>query len=148
MLEQVFPALSDALRRLGTADRTEAELRQALSGKHEDKQIDAAIAWLTERKMLSETRAAEATVRPRSSGRRSEGDQKLRERLERRGAAPEAVEAALAEAPSEADRMQDALRAKFRSEDGQRAKAGRFLISRGFDEAAVEGALDRFFGDG
>jgi SOS response regulatory protein OraA/RecX len=148
MSEQVSPALADALRRLKNVERTEAELRKALAGKHDADEVDAAIAWLSARKLLSESRAVEATVRPRSSGKRAEGDQKLRERLERRGVASEAVEAALADAPSEADRMHDALAAKFRPEDGQRAKAGRFLLSRGFEEEAVESALDRFFGDG
>lgn len=148
MSEQVSPALADALRRLKTAERTEAELRKALMGKYEADEIDAAIAWLWARKLLSEERAVEATVRPRSSGKRSEGDQKLRERLERRGASPEAVEAALANVSSEADRMHDALAAKFRPEEGQRAKAGRFLLSRGFEEEAVASALDRFFGEG
>ena len=148
MSERIFPALADALRRLKTAERTETELRSALAGKHKEAEIEAAIAWLTTRNLFSEERAAQATVRPRIKGRRAEGDQKLRERLERRGATPEAVDAALAEAPSEPERMQDALASRFKPEKDQRAKAGRFLFSRGFDEDAVEAALGRFFGEG
>ena len=138
-------ALADALARLKTAERTAAELRAALLPKHGEAATEAALAHLAGKRLLSEDRAAEATVRPRSQGRRAEGDARLRQRLETRGATEESIQKALADAPAEAQRMQDALAAKFRPEDGQRAKAGRFLLSRGFDEDAVDGALDRFF---
>ena len=140
-------ALADALRRLKTAERTVAELRAALVPRHGERDTDAALAWLAARKLLSDERAAEAIVRPRTAGRRAEGDARLRERLAAKGADEAAVEAALADAPDEAGRMADALGAKFRPERNERAKAGRFLLSRGFDEEAVDGALDRFFGD-
>ena len=143
--EGASDALADALRRLKTAERTVAELRAALLPKHGEEATEAALADLAAKRLLSESRAAEATVRPRAQGRRAEGDARLRERLERRGTDPEAVEKALAEAPDETSRMQDALAAKFRPEGNERAKAGRFLLSRGFDEEAVDGALDRFF---
>ena len=140
-------ALQEALRRLEKAERTAAELRTALLKTHPPEEVEAALAYLIRRKLLSEDRAAEATVRPRTSGRRAEGDQKLRERLEKRGASEETIQKALADAPDEAQRIQDALAARFRPEEGQRAKAGRFLFSRGFDEEAVDGALDRFYSD-
>ena len=142
-------ALADALARLKTAERTTAELRTSLLPKHGEADTEAALSYLAGKGLLSDDRAAEATVRPRGEGRRAEGDEKLRERLERRGANEEAVQKALAELPNETQRMQDALSAKFKSpEPAQRAQAGRFLLSRGFDEEAVDGALDRFFGGG
>ena len=112
---------------------------------HSPEATDAALEWLGTRRLLSDERAVEATVRPRASGRRAEGDERLRERLERRGATPDSIGKALAEIPDEAQRMHDALTSKFRPEEGERARAGRFLLSRGFDEDAIEGALDRFF---
>lgn len=142
-------ALADALRRLKAAERTSAELRAALLPRHGEEATEAALAWLSERRLLSDARAAEATVRPRTAGRRAEGDDKLRQRLEARGATPEAIQEALAQAPEEGQRMEEALAAKFKKEDAsQRGKAGRFLLSRGFDEDAVDGALDRFFEEG
>ena len=141
-------ALAEGLRLLQKAERTATELRSALLPRYGQAETEAALAWLVARRLLSDDRAAEAVVRPRIAGRRAEGDGKLRERLERRGASAEAIEKALSEAPDEAQRMQEALVAKFRPEDGQRAKAGRFLLSRGFDEEAVDGALDRFFHEG
>jgi len=139
-------ALADALRRLKTAERTEAELRKSLLVKHSDEDVEAALVWLKGQRLLSETRAVEATVRPRSTGRRAEGDDRLRARLEARGADDTAAEQALADLPDEESRMQEALSAKFSPEEpGQKGKAGRFLLSRGFDEEGVESALDRFF---
>ena len=141
-------ALADALARLKTAERTIAELRTALLPCHGERATEAALAYLAAKKLVSEDRAAEATIRPRAEGRRAEGDVRLRRRLERRGAAPDAIERALVGLPDEAQRMQDALAAKFKTPDpSQRGKAGRFLLSRGFDEDAVEGALTRLFGD-
>lgn len=140
------PALADALRRLKTSELTEAELRKALAGKHQEEDIDVSLAWLKAQKLLSETRAAEATVRPRATGRRAEGDGRLRTRLENRGADESAIEKALTDLPDEAIRMQEALAAKFSPEEPeQRGKAGRLLVSRGFDEEAIESALDHFF---
>ena len=40
--------------------------------------------------------------------------------------------------------MLEALSSKFKP-DGNRVKGARFLISRGFDEDEIEGALDEFF---
>lgn len=141
-------ALAEALKRLESSERTEAELRAALLRRHSLEETDAALAWLKSRDMLSETRAAESLVRPRTSGRRAEGNAKLRQRLASRGATPEAIEKALADAPEEERRMEEALAAKFSGDDPTaRARAGRFLLSRGFAEDSVEGALDRFFGD-
>ena len=141
-------ALADALARLKTAERTAAELRAALLPHHGEEATEATLAYLAMKKLLSEDRAAEATVRPRAGGRRAEGDSRLRQRLEARGADAHAIERALDQAPDEALRMQDALAAKFKTPDPlQRGKAGRFLLSRGFDEENVEGALTTFFGE-
>ena len=140
-------ALTDALARLKTAERTVSELRTALLANHGEEATEAALVYLAARRLLSEERAVEATVRPRASGRRAEGDLRLRERLERRGAEPDAIEKALADVPDESARMHDSLAARFRPQNDERAKAGRFLLSRGFDEDGVDAALDRFFGD-
>ena len=140
--------LAEALLLLEERERTVAELRSHLVRRHPADEVDAALAWLTERRLLSDARAAEAIVRARANGRRAESDARLRERLERRGASEEAISESLAEAPDEAARMREVLRARFRPEAGERAKAGRLLLSRGFEEEAIEGVLDRFFGEG
>ena len=70
----------------------------------------------------------------------------MRAELERRGAPENIIEECLATL-SPADQKQgmlDALSAKFKPTD-DRARGGRFLLSRGFDENDIEGALDEFF---
>lgn len=140
-------SLATALRLLKTAERTVAELRAALLPKYAETDVDATLAWLAARNLLSDDRVAEATMRLRTAERRAEGDQKLRQRLEAKGADDNAIQRALTDAPDEATRMRHALAAKFRPEAHERAKAGRFLLSRGFEEDAIDGALDRFFGE-
>ena len=138
-------ALADALRRLKHTEKTSAELRAALLTRYSPEATEAALVWLRSRSLLSDDRAVEATVLSRTTGRRAESDQRLRQRLEAKGADEVAIQMGLAGIPDEAARMQDALNARFRPEENERAKAGRFLLSRGFDEEAVESALDLFF---
>ena len=98
--------------------------------------------------MAPPSTASSAAARPRASGRRAEGDARLRQRLESRGASETSVANALADVPDEIQRMHDALSAKFKTPaPTDRARAGRFLLSRGFDEDAVDGAIHRFFGE-
>jgi SOS response regulatory protein OraA/RecX len=80
------------------------------------------------------------------TGRRAAGIEKLRAELERRGAPENIIEECLAELSpaNQKQGMLDALSAKFRPTD-DRAKGGRFLISRGFAEDDIESALDEFF---
>jgi SOS response regulatory protein OraA/RecX len=80
----------------------------------------------------------------RNSGKRAVGIEKLRAELERLGAPEETIEANLAGiAADEPERALNALRSKYK-ERVDRAKAGRFLFGRGFQEEAIESALDRF----
>jgi len=80
------------------------------------------------------------------TGRRAAGVEKLRAELERRGAPENIIAECLADLSpaNQKQGMLDALSAKFRPTD-DRAKGGRFLISRGFSEDEIEGALDEFF---
>lgn len=139
-------ALDLALRKLRTADRFESEVRGYLTdaGYGEDT-VDQVVAHLKGRKILDDTRTINSLIE-RRSGRRSVGEEKLRAELLARGAPEEAVSEALgASSDGEAERMHEALSGKFRPTDS-RAKGARFLLSRGFSEEEVEGALDRYFG--
>jgi SOS response regulatory protein OraA/RecX len=80
------------------------------------------------------------------TGKRAAGIEKLRAELERRGAPENIVEECLAELSPDDQKqgMLDALSAKFKPTD-DRARAGRFLLSRGFAEDEIESALDDFF---
>lgn len=80
------------------------------------------------------------------SGRRAIGIEKFRAELIRRGAPEEIVEECLGEIPTANQRevLQRLLEGKFAPTDS-RAKAGRFLIGRGFSDEDVETALEDFF---
>jgi SOS response regulatory protein OraA/RecX len=83
----------------------------------------------------------------RWTGKRAAGAEKIRAELQKRGAPDELIEESLGAVTSEASHvsMLDALRAKFKPGD-DRARAARFLLSRGFAEDEIESPLDEFFG--
>jgi SOS response regulatory protein OraA/RecX len=80
------------------------------------------------------------------TGRRAAGIEKLRAELKSRGAPENIIEECLAEiSPTDQrEAMRQALSAKYKPTD-DRARAGRFLIGRGFAEEDIESALNDFF---
>lgn len=137
-------ALAIALRKLKTNDRFESEIRLFLGDFPADS-IESVILFLKERRIIDDTRTTLSLV-GRYSGRRSVGLEKLRAELLKRGASEETIEMALeGSLDGESDKMLEALSAKFSPGDNARAKAARFLYSRGFPEDEIESVLDRFF---
>lgn len=143
-VEAYSEALKKALKRLQTSDRYESEVRSALSGFEADI-VNRVVAELHARRYLDDARTTRHMVES-NAGRRAVGDHRLRERLERRGASDSDLAAALSEAQSEADRIDEILQTKYSPEDDP-AKAGRFLYGRGFSEEAIEAGLSRYFGE-
>ena len=137
-------ALALALRKLKTRDRFESEIRLFLV-EFPTESVERVIRFLKERRIIDDTKTTFSLVE-RYSGRRSIGLEKLRAELVERGAPEETIDVALGNsAVGEGDKMLEALSAKFSPGDGARAKAARFLFSRGFPEEEIESALDRFF---
>jgi SOS response regulatory protein OraA/RecX len=137
-------ALDVALKKIKTKDRFEAEVRLFLA-EFPTTVSDRAISFLKDRRIIDDTKTTSSLIE-RYSGKRAIGLEKLRAELQERGAPEETINAVLGELLlEERQRMNDALTAKFSPESGSRAKAARFLYSRGFSEEEIEGALDRFF---
>lgn len=139
-------ALETALKALHASDRFTAEIRHSLEAKgYEAKDIEATLEHLIRRKLVDDRRTTLNLIE-RKSGRRAVGIEKLRAELLSRGAPEEIVDECLAGLPQDRQRqaMLEALSSKFEP-DGNRVKGARFLISRGFDEDEIEGALDEFF---
>ena len=137
-------ALDLALRKLKTKDRFESEIRLFLA-EFPTESTDRVIRFLKDRRIIDDTKTTLNLIE-RYSGKRAVGSEKLRAELIERGAPEETVDAALGELLNEdRQRMYEALTAKFSPGDNSRAKAARFLFSRGFPEDEIEGALDRFF---
>lgn len=140
-------ALLKALRMVHASDKLSAEVKQALirSGVNEETS-GRVLALLSERRVLDDQKTILKAVE-RALGRRGLGKEKIRASLIARGAPEEMVEACLAQhnESDELERMLELLRS--RADKNTRAKAGRFLASRGFGEESVEDALNAFFGD-
>lgn len=123
-------------------DRFEGEVRYEL--RHDPPElVDAALAKV--KAYLDDRRTLEAYLAAHE-GRRALGRERMRRDLSERFAPPDLIESGLAALPEESERGAELLRSERK--ERTRAQAGRFLFSRGFDEESVEGALDRFFGDG
>ncbi len=137
-------ALEQALRKLKTKDRFEAEIRGSLA-EFPAPVVDRVIAFLKGRRIIDDSKSIVNLVE-RHSGKRAISLERLRAELIERGAPEETIGAALADiGGDERRRMLEALAGKFSPAGGSRAKAARFLWSRGFAEDDIEVVLDRFF---
>jgi len=139
-------ALKAALDHLKTRDRLSGELRSYLVAEgFEPDVVENVVQFLVERKLVNDEKTTQHLIE-RNSGKRSVGIERLRAELEKLGAPAETIEAKLAVlGESESERALEALRAKYKH-GADRAKAGRFLYSRGFEEDSIEAALEVFCG--
>lgn len=133
-----------ALEYLRIRSRFAVEVRAQLESKGFDEDdVEFVMRDLLVRRLIDDRRTVDEIVE-RNVGKRTQGRDALRAGLEVRGAPPEVVDHALASIPhSEAERAGQALRAHF-STVTDRAKMGRFLMARGFEDEAIEAALDRY----
>lgn len=140
------PTLRSALDFLRSRARFSAEVRVHLAGRGFDAEaVESVVRHLLDRKLIDDAKTAAAVIKGHS-GKRAMGIQRMREELRRLGASEDTIDTGLAAiVSSQTEWALDALRAKYKS-GADRGKAGRFLISRGFDEDAVESALDVFCG--
>jgi SOS response regulatory protein OraA/RecX len=140
-------ALAYALERLASRDRFEAEIRAELTVReYSELEIAEVLSYLLRRRLLDDRKTIQSLIE-RNTGRRSVGKGKLSAELLRRGAPEDAVDEELSRRTDEEEfeSMRLALESK-RWRSGDRVRAARFLISRGFEEELVESALDRFLG--
>jgi SOS response regulatory protein OraA/RecX len=144
MQDEFRCALEKALKKLHRSERFESEVRACLAA-FEPSVIDEVVAYLSKHRLLSETRAAEQALTLRS-GKRAVGRERLQAELERRGATSTIIEGVLPDADEERARLRELIRCKFEP-TADRAKAGRFLLSRGFAEEDVESELSAYMGD-
>jgi regulatory protein len=148
-------ALKAALNRLKGADRFEKEVEAPLiSAGFSTETVRDVVSYLKERRFVDDRRTTMNAIE-RRSGRRAVGREKIRAELLKRGAPEDVLDEVLNILPDAdaSENLTDLLRAKFGSSDekgrygrADRARAGRFLASRGFEEESIETALDSFFG--
>jgi len=147
MSEEFQSALAVALRRLQTSDRFESEVRRSLTG-FGDEIVEQVVRHLRDKRILNDRRVVDAVVE-RNVGRGAVGADRLRAKLESRGAPAPEIEIAVASAGEmEPELAFNLLAAKFPGRmESDRPRAGRFLFSRGFDEDVVESTLNRYFAE-
>ena len=124
-------AFETALRALRSRDRSTAELAARLAdrGVEEDEQAEV-LERLDRAGYLDDERFA--TQRAAALAGRGSGDALIRDDLERRGIAAEAVEAAIGALEPEPQRA-----ARIVERRGHSAKTARYLAGRGFGEEAL-----------
>ncbi len=132
-----------ALRLLARREHSRAELRRKLAPHAESAEaLEALLADLVQRKLLSETRFAEGRARVLS---RKYGAARIEQDLRARGIPQDAAEAAAREARgTEFERALDIWRRKFGAQAKdirERARQARFLASRGFSAEVVSRVL-------
>jgi SOS response regulatory protein OraA/RecX len=132
-------ALKIALEAIRRKDRFEAEIDLMLRDKGFDS--GPVITYLKGRGFLNDTRIVPSEVE-RLMRRRGLGRMRIIEELVQRGAPESMVEAALP--ASDVAPAVEALRKRF-AWAPDRAKAMRFLASRGFDEETAESAFSEAF---
>lgn len=128
-------------------DTSEHNLRMKMSRKTDNPEwVDSAIRRLVEMDYLSETRFA-ALVVHKGLASKSWGRARIEMELKRKGVKPEVIKEALEELQDDdpASRAEQVLSKRFRkspiTEQNERAKATRYLASRGFDFQSISKAI-------
>ncbi len=121
-------------------------LREKMLGKGmQEESADYAIAYLTERGLLSDTAYAESVVR--SYTRRGYGAMRVKQELHRRGVSGEEIAQALEEHEPDWEAMQKLLDKRLRGDMSDRKevdKAVAALARRGFGWSEIRQALELY----
>ena len=142
-----------ALRLLSGREYSRAELERKLASHEEEPgTLVKALDELQAKDFINEQRVVDSVVHRRSP---KLGTQRIRQELQAKGLAPEAVAEAVAQLrTTEVDRAREVWRKKFGNspaDAAQRAKQMRFLATRGFGGDAirkvVSGGSDEDFGE-
>lgn len=128
-----------ALRLLSTREHSRAELERKLAAfEDEPGQLAKVLDELQAKAFINDQRVLESVVHRRAS---KLGTSRIRQELQSKGLAPEAVQEALVQLrETELDRAREVWRKKFGTapaDASQRAKHMRFLASRGFGGDAI-----------
>lgn len=145
--DEFAKALSFALAKHSKLEKLSHELRQALVSKgFAPDTADAVLDRMQSRGIVDDERVVRLAFE-RSAGLKASSSSKVAIKLLARGAPAELVEAYATQGSGEGDLENMLLLLRKRYPDREnRAKAGRFLFSRGYSEETVESALEQYFG--
>ncbi|HVL38459.1 MAG TPA: regulatory protein RecX [Fimbriimonadaceae bacterium] len=150
-LEAAHPGFKATLERALAELRKRPYLQEELRRKLEATQAETVsrfvIEFLSDRGFINDRETIRNHIL-HQSGQRGYGQERIKAELLERGAREEVVQECLQEQLGLEAELQTALQAlaKRFGAGASRARAGRFLIGRGFSEELVEEALGRYFG--
>ena len=132
-----------ALQLLARREHSRSELARKLAGQGSTEEIDAVLADLQQRNLLSDVRMTDAYLR--SHGARFDAA-RLRQNLRAKGVVAETIDSGLqdVELPPEIDRARMLWQRKFGqlpTDAKDWARQARFLQSRGFSAATIRALL-------
>lgn len=139
-------ALDKALAYLTKADRTEVEIRNRLGRlRFDEETVEETVRKLRVLGYLDDTRVARREVDLLAPAK-GLGKRRIEQRLLSRGVEEELAEVEVGRIgeETELEKALGLLKKKYRADDDF-AKAGRFLMQRGFDEEIVRTALGQHF---
>ena len=143
-------AYGSALRMLSRRELSEAQVRQRLARqRHNEEEIDDAIAKLKSERAIDDTRVAEAVARTETGKRR--GKQRVKRQIESLGISSATARRAVDEVFESIDPealIASALAKRLRgnatiSDDREFQRLYRYLVGQGFDADQVMRTLDR-----
>ena len=143
-------ALQLGYRAVGRRERTVAELRTLLERKRvEPEAIDDAVIELTDAGFLDDARYAQRFAEDKRELERW-GSERIARELQRRGIAPDVIEATVADRSREAE-LETALlllaqRVPSPGDDRERDRAWRLLVRRGYETELAYEAVRRHEG--
>lgn len=148
--DKYHAALDAAAKQLSYRALSTAMLRQKLLNKgHDEQAADYALAWLSERGLLSDAAYAEAVVR--SYAHRGYGAQRIRQELTARGLDRDTAAAALEGFAPDRALLLKLLDKRLKGDTSDRKqvdKAVAFLQRRGFSWGQIKEALTAYAQDG
>lgn len=132
-----------ALRLLAMREHSRAELeRKLLPHQTTDGELAQVLDGLQAKGFINEQRVLDSVLHRRAAG---QGSRRIRQELQHKGLAPEAVAGAMAElAATEPQRAQALWAKRFGSvatDPAERARQVRFLAARGFGSEAIRRAV-------
>lgn len=143
-------ARQSALRSLARRQRTEAQVKRLREGRYSLQVVQQVIGQLREQRYLDDAAFAQEWRRHREQ-RRPRGPRLIRHELLRLGVAPETIQAALEGYDAEGQAYRagrgPALRLTGSDYRDFRQRLWVYLRRRGFDQAAIDGAVERLWRD-
>lgn len=142
-------ALNEAVKQLSYRDLSESLLTEKLISKgHSEDSAGYAVAYLTERNLLSDVRYAQSVIR--SYSRRGYGARRIKQELKMRGVCSDDIEQAMSETETDFSLLSSLIDKKLKGDVSDKKdiqKTIAFLQRRGFSFSDIKTVLDEYINE-